>query len=184
MTSAARTDVRWQGVPYERTATVLTFALLGLPIAQGSKAFKGVSRSGRAILVESAKGLKPWRANVATAIRAAITRTDEPPAGWPLLGPVAIDLCFTMPRPKAAPKTRRTWPVVKPDIDKLERAVLDAGTTAGLWGDDAQVVDVHAWKVYPLETPRALRAPGLHAVVYLIDNPPPPAGEQTALEMA
>lgn len=184
MTSAARADARWQGVPYERSATVLTFALLGLPIAQGSKSFKGVSRSGRAIMVESAKGLKPWRANVHTVIRAAIGRHPAPPAGWPLLGPLAVDLCFTMPRPKSAPKTRRTWPVVKPDVDKVARAVLDSGTTAGLWGDDSQVVDLHAWKVYPLETPRALRAPGLHAVVYTIDPQLAPAGEQTTLELA
>ncbi len=181
MTAAARVDVPYPGVPYERSAAVLTFALHGLPISQGSKSFKGFSRSGRAIMVESSKALKPWRTMVQTVICAAKTATPQPNLGWPLLGPVAVDLCFTMRKPAGAPKLRRTWPVVYPDVDKCARSVLDAATLAGLWGDDAQVVDLHAWKVYPLETPRALRQPGLHATVYLIGGGVPAAGEQAAL---
>ncbi len=175
------------GVPYQRSVPVLTFALHGLPISQGSKSFKGISRSGRAIMVESSKALKPWRTMVQTAIRDAVARTGiVPPGGFPLLGPLAVELCFTMRKPVGAPKTRRTWPVVYPDIDKLARAVLDEGKRTdtdrpGLWHDDSQVVDLHAWKVYPLETPRALPQPGLHATVYLIDPQGPAAGEQGAL---
>jgi Holliday junction resolvase RusA-like endonuclease len=182
MTSPARVAPAWQGEPYERPAhPVLTFTLLGLPISQGSKSFKGISRSGRAILVESSKALKPWRASVQGAIQAAIAAAAaDAPGGFPLLGPIAIDLCFTMRKPLSAPKRRRTWPIVYPDLSKCVRAVEDAATYAGLWHDDAQVVDCHAWKVYPLETPRALRAPGLAAAVYLIDEPRP-AGEQASL---
>jgi len=179
MTSPARVDAPWDGVPYQRSAPVLTFALHGLPISQGSKSFKGISRSGRAILVESSKALKPWRGMVQAAIRAAMCNTPAPAAGWPLLGPLAVDLCFTMRKPVSAPKGRRTWPIVYPDLDKLCRAVFDVGKLiqpTPLWHDDSQVVDLHAWKVYPLETPRALRAPA----VFLIDEPRP-AGEQGAL---
>ncbi len=181
--TAARIDVPYPGLPYQRSVPVLTFALHGLPISQGSKSFKGISRSGRAIMVESSKALKPWRTNVQTVIRAVMQAgsTPTPAAGWPLLGPVAVELCFTMRKPVGAPKTRRTWPIVAPDIDKCARAVLDAATLAGLWHDDSQVVDLHAWKVYPLETPRALRQPGLHATVYLINPQGPPASEQGAL---
>lgn len=167
--TAAPALTPWPGAPYVRHATVLTFALLGSPVPQGSKSFKGTTRSGRAILVESAKGLKPWRALVQKAIAAAMVAAPRPPHGWPLLGPVAIDLVFTVPKPKAAPKRRITWPIVAPDVDKLVRAALDAATYAGLFGDDAQVVDVHAFKVYPGETPGALRAPGLFGTVHLID---------------
>jgi Holliday junction resolvase RusA-like endonuclease len=181
MSSPARVAPPFEGDPYQRTAPVLTFALLGLPISQGSKSFKGFSRSGRAIMVESSKGLKTWRTMVQTTLTAALARTEPPtPEGWPLLGPVGIDLCFTMRKPLSAPKRRRTWPIVYPDLSKCVRAVEDAATYAGLWHDDAQVVDLHAWKVYPLETPRALRQPGLTAAVYLIDQPRP-AGEQAAL---
>jgi Holliday junction resolvase RusA-like endonuclease len=185
MTSVARVDALWGGVPYQRSVPVLTFTLLGLPISQGSKAYKG-HRRGKPVLVESAKGLKPWRIGIQAAIVAAMRHTAPPASGWPLLGPLAVDLCFTMRKPVGAPKLRRTWPIVYPDIDKLCRAVLDEGKLAkgdrpGLWHDDSQVVDLHAWKVYPLETPHALRQPGLAAAVYLIDEPRPPGGEQAAL---
>ena len=34
------------------------------------------------------------------------------------------------------------------DIDKLVRAVNDSATSAGAWGDDAQVVELSARKTY------------------------------------
>jgi len=167
------------GEPYERPAQpVLTFTLLGKPQPQGSKS--GFIRKGKVIMVEAVKGLMPWRAKVHKVIRESIAATPAP-AGYPLLGPIWIDLVFSMHKPLGAPKRKRTWPITKPDADKLARAVLDAGTLAGLWHDDAQVVALHAWKVYPLETPRALRQPGLAAAVYLIDEPRSPAGEQASL---
>lgn len=179
--TAAPALTPWPGAPYARHAAVLTFALLGSPVPQGSKSFKGMSRSGRAIMVESAKGLKPWRAQVQKTIATAMGQAASPPLGWPLLGPVAIDLVFTVPKPKAAPKTRVTWPIVAPDVDKLVRGVLDAATYAGLWGDDAQVIDVHAFKAYPAETPGALRGPGLFGTVHLIDPHVAPAAEAVPL---
>ena len=38
--------------------------------------------------------------------------------------------------------------ISKPDLDNLEKAVMDALTTAGVWCDDAQVVEKHSAKVY------------------------------------
>ncbi|WPM94370.1 RusA-like Holliday junction resolvase [Arthrobacter phage Cupello] len=69
--------------------------------------------------------------------------------------PVRVDLTFYMPRPAghfrqdgtlraSAPK----WPAVKPDIDKLERAVFDAITAAGVWADDSRAVVVAKSKQY------------------------------------
>ena len=183
MTAAPIAPV-WEGEPYERSVPVLTFALHGLPISQGSKAYKG-HRRGKPVLVESAKGLKPWRGMLQTAIaRAMLQWSDAPPHGFPLLGPLAVDLCFTMRRPVSAPKNRRTWPIVYPDLDKLCRAVFDVGKLiqpTPLWHDDSQVVDLRAWKVYPSETRRALTQPGLAAAVYLIDPPRVAGGEQRAL---
>jgi crossover junction endodeoxyribonuclease RusA len=153
------------------------FVTRGVPVAQGSKSFKGVSRSGRAILVESAKGLKPWRELVNRQMQAAAAAVDVPPGGWPLLGPLAVQLVFTMPKPQAAPKRRRTWPIVKPDIDKLARAVLDAGTGV-LWHDDSHVVQLDVVKAYPAEHPYALPVPGLVGFVYQLDPPSVPAGVQ------
>lgn len=177
--------------PYERSTPVLSFWVHGLPISQGSKSYKGTTRSGRAILVESSKHLKPWRTRVQSEMHDELARSTPGVEGWPLIGPVAIDLIFTMRKPISAPKTRRTWPVVYPDVDKLARAIFDAGSPnpktgfPGIWGDDSQVVDVHAWKVYPSETPGALSQPGLTATVYLIGRPAStaPSAEQPALEL-
>lgn len=154
--------------PYQRSAPVLSFTVHGLPIPQGSKSFKGMTRDGRAILAESSKYLKPWRQHVTRAIRDAIAAATPPPEGFPLLGPLIIDIICTMRKPISAPKSRVTWPIVKPDKDKLERAILDAGTTAGLWVDDSQAVGGGTWKVYPREAPGALDRPGVHAVVYRV----------------
>ncbi len=42
---------------------------------------------------------------------------------------------------------KRGWkPVVKPDVDNLSKAVMDAITMAGVWSDDAQVVSLMANK--------------------------------------
>jgi crossover junction endodeoxyribonuclease RusA len=60
--------------------------------------------------------------------------------------PVEVVLEFTFRKPKGAPK-RRTWPVVKPDIDKLIRATLDS-LSGILYADDAQVVQVSSDKIY------------------------------------
>ncbi len=42
---------------------------------------------------------------------------------------------------------KRGWkPVVKPDVDNLSKAVLDAITMAEVWADDAQVIMLEAKK--------------------------------------
>jgi crossover junction endodeoxyribonuclease RusA len=168
--------------PYERSAPVLVFTVHGLPKPQGSKSAFISKKTGKLLVTEAVKDSPAWRRKVRDNIALGMRATPPPLEGWPLLGPIAVDLIFTMPRPVSHPKRRRTWPFAKPDVDKLTRAVLDAGTQAKLWLDDAQVVDVHAAKAYPLEAPGALASPGVHAVVYLVgDRPMQPVGKQEAL---
>lgn len=62
----------------------------------------------------------------------------------PLAGGVRVDLRFIIPRPKTVIRDR---PSVKPDLDKLIRAVLD-GLTGVAYADDAQVTAVQATKRY------------------------------------
>lgn len=117
----------------------IEFFVAGLPAPQGSKRYMGVS-GGRGVMVESSKAVKPWRADVREgAERSSGQAFDAGDA-------VAIRLAFVMPRPTSTPK-RRTPPAVKrPDLDKLIRAVLDALSSAGVWVDDSQVVDIAASK--------------------------------------
>lgn len=121
----------------------------GTPAPQGSKRYLGAAKpGGRMRAVESSKNLPAWRADVRAAFKDQLMTTRTPGVmAFAPYQPVMVKIVFVMPRPVATPKTRPTPAAVrKPDIDKLERAVLDALTSAGLWGDDAQVVTVHKHK--------------------------------------
>ena len=43
---------------------------------------------------------------------------------------------------------KRPLPHVKPDLDKLIRAMNDSLTDARVWGDDGQVTTISARKIY------------------------------------
>ena len=116
---------------------VLRFDVPGVPKPQGSK-----RHVGNGVMVESCKELKGWRQAVTEiAIAAGASRWE---------GPVMVMLEFRFDRPKghwgkrglvpSAPAEKTT----KPDVDKLSRALLDALWPC--WGDDAQVVELHARK--------------------------------------
>jgi crossover junction endodeoxyribonuclease RusA len=124
----------------------ITITVYGTPGPQGSKRHVGNGR-----MVESSAKVKPWREAVIWAARGV---------GGKIPGPVGVDITFTLPKPKSAPKTKRTWPDRKPDIDKLVRSTFDALTSAGAIEDDARVVNVSAYKVFPGEGPDALDVPG------------------------
>lgn len=108
----------------------------GRAAPQGSKRYLG-----NGIMVESSKFLAPWRADVRAAL---VDEAGQP--GEHFAGAVVVRLVFVMPRPAGTPK-RHTPPATKrPDIDKLARAVLDAVTSAGVWDDDSQVIELVARK--------------------------------------
>lgn len=136
---------------------VITIIVYGSPAPQGSKKFVGVSkRTGRGIMVESSKRLRPWREDVKGT--ALAVRNGAPPLDGPLLG----RMVFTLPKPKSAPRTRRTWPDKKPDVSKLVRSTEDALKDAGIYTDDARIVEYsRVAKVFPGEDPEALEAPGV-----------------------
>jgi len=123
--------------------TGIEFFVHGSPATQGSKT--GYVRGGRAIVVDlNPATLKPWREAIRQTALAAV------PDGWlPLEGPVSVLIDFRLKRPASHPR-RRTWPTGarSGDIDKLARACLDALTDAGIFGDDAQVTNLHACKDY------------------------------------
>ncbi|HVJ61530.1 MAG TPA: RusA family crossover junction endodeoxyribonuclease [Tahibacter sp.] len=146
----------------------LEIVVFGSPAPQGSKAFKGTftGKDGRihAKLAESSAKVKPWRSDVKDKAEAA--RAGAPPID----AAVRVRMVFTVPKPKSAPKTRRTYPSRKPDVSKLCRSTEDALTDAGLLADDARIVEYgRLAKVYPGEDPEALEAPGVRIVVELLD---------------
>jgi crossover junction endodeoxyribonuclease RusA len=129
---------------------VIEFVVIGLPAPQGSKRFVGHANSGRGVLVESCKAVKPWREAVKYAAMEHVQRK--------ISGPVVVSMTFTLPKPKSAPK-KRTLPDRKPDLSKLVRSSEDAISEIGLWEDDARITTCLACKLY-VGDPLALPAPG------------------------
>lgn len=118
----------------------------GSPAPQGSKSAKRNKHTGRIQLVESSKYVKPWRDEVVASCLRVRKR------GWqPLTGPLAAEFVFTLTRPKThfgtgrnADRVRPSAPLLPsgvPDLSKLARSTEDALTTAGVYRDDALVVE-------------------------------------------
>ena len=122
-----------------------SFFVPGEPITEGSvRTFA----SGQRVVVTHDRGpeLDQWRLKVAHAAQAAAQD-----AGWEPRydGPVAVTAAFFLPRPKSAKK--RLVPHVKPDLDKLIRAVGDALAPykqPGVLKDDSRIVTWRATKDY------------------------------------
>ncbi len=136
---------------------MIRIVVIGTPAPQGSKKFVGIAKStGRGILVESSKKVKPWRQDVKAAATAAMAGAAA------LDGPIRARMVFTLVKPKSAPKTRRTWPDKKPDVSKLARSTEDALVDAGAIHDDSRIIEyTRLAKVFPGEDPEALNVPGV-----------------------
>lgn len=134
MTQIPEADAYAEIVQSDQSPDSVTFFVHGAPVPQGSKTAFVVGR--RAVVTDQNRTkLKPWRETV--AIAADMGRTFP--------GPVQVTLTFHLPRPQ-----RPRWfvPAVKPDIDKLVRAVFDGLTDGGLIEDDARIVELHTVKMY------------------------------------
>lgn len=125
----------------------ITFFAPGTPVAKGShRAFpyqKGDGTLGVHV-TDTAKGLGDWTPTVMQMARVHMDAL----AAYPLSDGVGVHLRFFLPRPK---RQVRALPTVRPDLDKLVRAVLDALTQAGVWNDDGQVTTLIASKAYTSE---------------------------------
>lgn len=116
-------------------AELVNIWIPGKPAAKGSMRGFTLGKS-RHVRVEPSNvgALKMWTAHIRAHVGQIFQR---PPIGRDV--PVGISMRFIFAKPSSAPK-RRKYPTVKPDVDKLCRAVLDA-LTGYLYRDDAQVVD-------------------------------------------
>lgn len=144
----------------------MIITVYGTPGPQGSKRFVGM-KGGRGVMIESSQKVRPWREAVKYAALEVIEKegaslSSERHCNGAIIGPVAVEMIFTLKKPKSAPKRRRTWPDRTPDLSKLVRSTEDALTQAGcVWEDDARVIDCRSMKVFPGEHKDALNSPGV-----------------------
>lgn len=97
------------------------------------------------------KALKSWRQELVTAMQ-----RSKPARA--LDSPVAVNILLYVPRPQAHYRVGEHAGDLKPnaprlpaagrDIDKVARAILDAGTIACWWVNDARVTDLHMRRRY------------------------------------
>ncbi len=135
---------------------LLEFSVAGIPGPQGSKnAFRSGSRIN---VVESSAKVKPWRASVAAAARAAVG-PNQP--GFD--GPIVADMIFSLPRPKRAEGKPWVLPAVVPDLSKLVRATEDAlDTDSGVLVNDSRIIGYQRQVKFYVDDPDqdALSYPG------------------------
>jgi Holliday junction resolvase RusA-like endonuclease len=132
--------------------SALIVTVYGRPQPAGSKRAFVNKRTGRAHVVDAAKGSAPYKQEVAGAALEAC-------GGEPLLldGPLILDVKFYLARPRGHYRTGKNahlvrdsapgYPMGRPDTTKLLRAVEDA-LTGIVWTDDSRVVYQLASKHY------------------------------------
>lgn len=140
----------------------LVIIAYGKPVTQGSKV-----RTRWGMRDDNTATLRPWREAVKTAALEVMQAHDR------YIGPVTVRIVFCFDRPAHHYRTGRNAHLLRDaapafpfnrgsgDTDKLTRACFDALTDAGVWKDDAQVVDVRARKVWAGEHELALHIPGV-----------------------
>ncbi|MBT2492327.1 RusA family crossover junction endodeoxyribonuclease [Streptomyces sp. ISL-96] len=166
-----------EGEAPESPAPAFEVAVRGLPGPQGSK-----RHVGNGVMIESSAKVKPWRESVVwTAIAArqkikGFTKLDEA---------LVADMVFCFDRPKGHMGTGRNAglvrpsaplrPDVTPDLSKLVRSTEDALKTAGVYRDDALIVDYgQVGKWYTTDhglVPGVLDGPGCTIRLWRIERP-------------
>ncbi len=139
-------------------AGAIRFEVVGVePVSQGEVRFYGQGRVAHGRPAHAA-ALAAWRGAIEREAGKAMVEAGMEP----FAGPVAVEATFWIQRPLAHYAGRRRshalrrdattlMPVVKPDVDKLIRAILDAlggGAGSACFLDDSQVVELHAAKYY------------------------------------
>lgn len=131
--------------------TSLTFRAVGIP--KGQPRARACIRGRHAGIYDPGTA-DDWKSIVRAA---AMKEWDKVPFD----GPLSVDILFWIPRPKSHYKRQELrddapyWCVTKPDRDNLDKAVLDALTSAGIIADDCLVAAGNITKLYASELPGA-----------------------------
>ena len=137
---------------------MITFFIPGIPAPKGSR--RHFVKSGKVVSVDANPKTRPWEMDVAWVTREKMNGKS------PLHGPIGVRVAFQMPRLKSTPKAAR-WHTKKPDIDKLERALLDGLKLGGAYVDDSQVCRVDKCKRYEMPNATEMSAgPGVWVSIW------------------
>lgn len=142
---------------------MICISVHGIPVAKGSaRAFLNKYTQKTMVVQTNAAKQKPWASMISIAAQTGMG------AQPPLDSPVCVTMEFCMPRPKAhfgKSGLKGSVPFAhssRPDIDKLQRLVLDA-LTGVVWKDDSQVSKIVCTKLYST-------IPGVNIMVEYFDG--------------
>ena len=121
---------------------MIIFEILGNPVPQGRPRFV---RMGKFTKAYDPKESQVWKDNIRAQAIAFINQNH--PDWKPLDGALVLNCQFHLSRPASISEKKRPFPIVKPDLDNLLKAVKDA-LKGILWHDDSQVVKIEAEKEY------------------------------------
>jgi Holliday junction resolvase RusA-like endonuclease len=150
--------------PAIATGLSVGFAIDGKAIQQGSKRIGRDAQNKPIIIDDNDEELSVWRDTVTVYTRRAMAKAK---LREPLSGALGARIIFCLRPPQRMPKGR-VWPEVKPDIDKLIRAIFDSLKTGGAVIDDAQIVAVTSLKTYPNVEPYPMAKPGVQVLLWQI----------------
>jgi len=140
----------------------ISFIVLGEPAPEGSTRAFYIPKAKRTVVThQNQTELDAWRSRVATEAQNVLNHrewTSDRASAY------TVDVDFILPRPPSVPPHRRFHPTVRPDVDKLVRAINDA-LTGILFPDDCQVVSLRVTKDYDEE-----RRPGAYLQVCRYQN--------------
>jgi Holliday junction resolvase RusA-like endonuclease len=148
----------------------LEFVVPGEPVAKGRP--RVTARGGRARAYTPAR-TRAYEALVADCARLAA----ETAGGWEVgrRVPLRVTVEAIHARPgrlfRVSDDAGRTPRVARPDVDNVAKAILDGLDQSGIWGDDAQVVDLVATKRHAAILDRKARtteAPHVRVVVEVL----------------
>lgn len=134
----------------ERVGDVVVFGfrVLGSPVGKDRPRFR---RRGDYVQTYTPKKTADWEQEIGEQVGLILARfrSGGHLAGieLPLAGRIMVSMRFNIAKPASAPKRERHR-LKKPDLDNLEKCVLDALQTIQFIGDDKTVTDMSSCKRY------------------------------------
>jgi Holliday junction resolvase RusA-like endonuclease len=124
----------------------LSVSIAGEPCAQGRPKF---ARIGQHVRAYDPKKSRDWKAYAVACVEGALMARGITGIAFPE-GPLKVFVTAVFTCPKGDHRkvsVPRRLHAKRPDAENVGKAVLDMGTTAGLWQDDAQVADLRIMKI-------------------------------------